>query len=85
MPILKVIAEGDGVWPDLANRMDDVIHLKDDDVIQVSGLSAGMTSGRPSVAFRFDLPDGQVVIAETSVRLFLAAAEILRARYGAEV
>lgn len=85
MPILKVIAEGDGVWPDLVSRMDDVIHLKDEDVIQVSALSAGMESGRPSVAFRFDLPDGQVVIAETSVRLFLVAAEILRARYGAEI
>lgn len=85
MQIMKVIAEGDGAWTDLEGRMADVIHLKDDVVIQVVALSGGMVSGRPSVSLRFDLPDGKVMIAETSVVLFLAAAEILRARYGDEI
>jgi hypothetical protein len=39
-------------------------------------------SGKPSVALGFELPDGRWVLAETSLALFLTAAEALRARYG---
>ena len=45
----------------------------------------GMASGKPSVAFRFDLDDGRVVVAQTSMRLFLLAADMCRARFGEEV
>lgn len=49
--------------------------------MRVGVLSAGMTSGLPSVMIRHDLPDGQVVLAETSARLFCAAAKMIMARY----
>ena len=77
---LRIHLDGDGVWPDLKDR--DIIHLKDVGTIEIAALSRGMTSGRPSIAFRLSLPDGKVVFAETSLRLFLAAARALAARYG---
>lgn len=49
----------------------------------VSGLSRGMASGSPSVSFIVeDLGDGRWLLAETSLKLFLTAADALRARYG---
>lgn len=45
--------------------------------IEVGGLPRGMTSGRASVSFCFTLPDGRVVLAETSMRLFKVAADAL--------
>jgi hypothetical protein len=47
----------------------------------VALLKNGMESGRPSVAFRIDLPDGDVVIAQTSARLFCVAAKAIMARH----
>ena len=38
-----------------------------------------MASGKASVAFRFELPDGTAVIAETSLALLTTAADALRA------
>ncbi len=49
---------------------------------RVGGLPGGMASGKTSVAFDIPLPDGRHVLAETSLELFLAAADALRARYG---
>jgi hypothetical protein len=49
-----------------------IIHLTN--TIEVGSLERGMASGKPSVAFCFKLPDGRVVIAETSLELFVAAA-----------
>jgi hypothetical protein len=85
MPSLTVNLTGDGVWPDLADRRDDIIHLGEHDTIEVAALEGGMVSGKPSVALRFDLPDSrQVVIAETSLALFLAAARALSIRFGVD-
>ena len=69
------------LWPDLQARYraGDVLtgeHL------EVGGLAAGMVSGAPSVAIRVDLPEGKVAIAETSLALFLQAADALKARFG---
>ncbi len=83
MPSLDVHVEGDKCWPDLEARRDDIIHVTEH--MEVAALSGGMVTGRPSVAFRIDLPDGRVVIAETSMRLFLSAADMFRARYKREV
>lgn len=49
-----------------------VIEAKKD--ISVGLLQAGMQSGKPSISILFELPDGSVVFAETSLALFLAAA-----------
>jgi hypothetical protein len=59
-----------------------LIHLADGAHIEIGGLSGGMESGKPSVAFCFLLPDGRPVVAETSLALFLTAADVLRARHG---
>lgn len=83
MPLIRINLVGDGSWDDLAGKQDQIIHLGNDaPPIGVWALAGGMTSGKPSVAIRFDLPDGKIVIAETSLALFLSAADALRARYG---
>jgi hypothetical protein len=81
MPNLSIHPNGDGCWPDMAQaiRSGQVIHVQD---LEVAGLAAGMTSGKPSVAIRIDLPDGRIVFAETSLRLFLTAADALRSVHG---
>lgn len=81
MPQIHILMEGDGAWPDLPGK--DVISLDVDYAppIQVAVLDGGMESGLPSVAFRFDLPDGRVVIAQTSARLFCMAASAIQSKY----
>ena len=69
--------DGDGVWPDLADKQ-----LVEAAAIHVAALSGGMASGKPSVTIRMDLPDGSVVIGQTSLALFLAAADALVIKYG---
>ena len=81
MLALTVRLEGDGAFPDLRNK--EVIHLANNaPPIQIAALEGGMTSGAPSIVIRVDLPDGRVVMAETSLRLFQGANNVLRARYG---
>jgi hypothetical protein len=41
-----------------------------------------MSSGKPSVSIMFELPDGKIVFAETSLALFLAAAQTFAAKQG---
>lgn len=50
--------------------------------LQIGGLPRGTTSGKPSVMFCAELEDGQVLVAETTLSLFLTAADGLRAVYG---
>lgn len=79
---LDFIACGDGAWPDLANKHDagKLIHIRDS-AFRVTTLDMGMASGRPSVAIRIDLPDGRVVLFETSARIFYEAARLIEATY----
>ena len=67
---LNIVLDGDGAWPDLQGKVgtDAVI---DTQVHEVCCLPGGMASGAPSVTFRINLPDGRVVLAQTSLRLFL--------------
>lgn len=83
MVAIDLNLEGDGIWPDLRGKH--VIHLTDGSTIGIAALPGGMRSGRPSVAIRIDLDGQRVVFVETSLRLFLAAADALRARYGQEL
>lgn len=86
MPALtiKFVGPGDGAWPDLAEKdaAGKLHHVKEE--MQLSFLTGGMTSGAASVALRLDLPNGDTVLAETSAKLFLLAADALRARLEAE-
>jgi hypothetical protein len=81
MPTIKLDLDGDDAWEDLADRRDQIIHLPDEP-IRLAVLDGGMVSGRPSVALRLDLPDGRVVIAETSLALLSASVRAIWARYG---
>lgn len=83
MPVaINIKFDGDGAWPDLADRKDDIIHLANDSSIDLAVLPGGMASGRLSCAFRIDLPDGKVVICETSWRLLVTAVRAIAVRYG---
>lgn len=48
--------------------------------MEVAFLEHGMVSGAPSVMLRIALPDGSVVLAETSYALFDGAARAMRSR-----
>ena len=50
--------------------------------LKIGVLPGGMVSGAPSVSLVFPLDDGKVVFAETSYRLFMAAAKAFAAKYG---
>lgn len=76
---MTIILEGDNAWPDLKDK--DFVHLREGPPIQVAVLDQGMSSGRPSVAMRIDLPDGSSIVAETSARLFATAARAIMAKY----
>lgn len=80
MPTLITLLNADNAWPELKDKS--IIHLANDaPPIQIGVLDRGMSSGRPSVAIRIDLPDGRYVIAETSARLFVGAARAIHARH----
>ncbi len=77
VPMIKLILDGDGAWPDLEHRA-----VKQVSSMSMSVLKHGMSSGRPSVAIRLDLPGGDVVVAETSLRALLTTVDAIVARYG---
>ena len=65
-------------WPELADRRDDII---DGESVSVAVIDKGTQSGRPTVMIRVDLPDGKVVLVETTAHLFCAAGRAITARY----
>lgn len=81
---LVVLLDGDGAWPDLADKIarGDLVHLGDGSKIEISALPGGMASGLPSVAIRIDLPNGQTALIETSWRLLATAVAGIAGRYG---
>lgn len=81
MPELRIVldpeAEGLGVEYD-----GELIHLGDDAEVVITGLPDGMSSGRASMAFAFKLPSGDLVVAETSWRLFATAYNAFLGKFG---
>lgn len=76
MTLLSFVIGEPVPWPDLKGKpVGDVASMA------ISTFDKGMASGRPSVAIRFDLPDGRTYIGETSARLFCTAARMIMARY----
>lgn len=57
--------DGDACWPDLADARDRVIALE---AFEIARLPMGTAAGLSSVAMRFDLPDGRVVIVQATLR-----------------
>ena len=81
---LSIHARGDACWEDLQSRTEQLIWLNSGAGLAIARLPRGMASGRSSVAIRVDLPDGRVVVAETSMALFLACAGAFMAAEDAE-
>lgn len=75
MPAISIVLQTPA-WPELDREK--VLHTQK--TIGVTLLEGGMASGAHSVALRIDLEDGRTVIAETSIALFLMAADALRAK-----
>lgn len=78
-PSLHVFIDGDQCWPDL-DLMAPEVH--NGGKISVAALPGGMSSGAPSLTIRVDTDDGLLILAETSLALFLTAAEAFKAKYG---
>lgn len=83
MPSLRVITDGVGAWPDLDRRAarHKLVEVPDT-AMEIACLPQGMQSGRASVAFRIDLPDGRVVFIQSSLRALHAATAALVAKHG---
>lgn len=64
------------LWPDLNGKN---IHFVEAPKLAV--LDQGMSSGAPSVSIRLDLPNGEHAIVQTSAKLFVIAANMIKAKY----
>lgn len=82
MPAMTIILDGDGTAePGFKEALEaGRVHRVEDFV--VAALAGGMKSGAPSVFLQVALPDGSYVFAETSLALFLSAADAFKARHG---
>lgn len=78
---LTVNLKGFGAWPDITDKERLLLPGPDAPPMQVAVLPNGTAEGRPSVAIRVDLPDGKIMIAETSARLFCTAAKMIMAKH----
>lgn len=82
MPVLSLHLRGDGAFGQLRAAHGDPVVASNDSPIHVATLDSGMVRGKPSIAFGIVLPDGRWVFAETSLALFLVAADAFRAAHG---
>jgi hypothetical protein len=86
MPGMNIsINEG---WADIPElqRNDKLVDLTGNNApfIEAVLIDGGMASGAASVILRMKLPDGKVLVAETSLALFLSAADVMRAAHGGQ-
>lgn len=80
MPDLRIILDGDGCWPDLVGDKAPEKVFDQHAQLSVARLPGGMRSGNDSVGIRVDMKDGKTFVFQTSMKLFLAAADAFRAR-----
>lgn len=82
MPVLSLHLQGDGAYQELLEKHGPPIETAAEQPIHVAVLEAGMVSGKPSIAFGIILADGRWVFAQTSLALFLTAADAFGAAKG---
>jgi hypothetical protein len=84
MPTIDLWLDGDGVWPDLATlrRRGKLVELSESRPLGMTVLAGGMGSGRASVAMRFELPDGRVAFAQTSLRSLWNVVNAIAVKHG---
>ena len=79
MLTITLYLDGDGCWPDLPEKK--IIHLgkggNDAPAIEIALLDNSTPSDKDRVTLRLNLPENQVVLVETSLDLFIAAAKKL--------
>lgn len=83
MPVIRVITEGDLAWADLRERIESrdptvILAMGNDVSWMLTLLKGGMASGAYSVGLRLDLPDGRVLLTETSWQALEIAIHTLR-------
>ena len=79
MQSIELNVNGQGVWPDLHDTPSVMLS---ETPIKIACLPSVRRSGVPVVAIRLDLPDGQIVIAQTSLPVFQQAAKTIEAAHG---
>lgn len=84
MPVINVQFHTPGdppIWPELDAKLDTYTLMgADAPPISAAVIVGGMKSGLPSVALRFELPDGRTAIVETSGQAICALAAAIRGR-----
>lgn len=57
-------------------------HLDEGVITVIGAMPRGMQSGKPSVGIIVETSDGRAIYAETSLSLYLAAGDALKAAHG---
>lgn len=83
MIALDIFVDGEGMLNDVP--MSKIVNASNVSSIKLGVLNAGLESGKPSVGIAIPLPDGKVVLAQTSLKLFQQAAAIFTAKYGSQL
>ena len=76
---LAIELDGDGCWPDL-DAVIDAGKYHEGRLEAVALLKNGTESGKHTVTFRVDMPDGSVVVAQTTLALLVMATRGMKAR-----
>lgn len=84
MPSLRVTFDADEARREIDQiPADRLIYVEEPDW-QLIGIDHGMSSGRAAIALRINLPDGRVLVVDSSAAVWIAAAQALKGRYPAE-
>lgn len=80
MVLATLHTNGDNCWPELLEKIErNEVVQADPAALQFARLPGGMKSGASSVTIRVDLPDGRVVLVETSLKMLVAVARAFEA------
>jgi hypothetical protein len=71
---LDVIMNGENCWPELYENGQPKFTVAD--LVAVARLPHATSSGKSSVTFRIELPDGQTVLAQTTLALLTQAVTL---------
>jgi hypothetical protein len=84
MAVIILNMRGEGVIAGALEHLQDnkLVILANDTVITITSVNAGAERGNPAILLSMELPDGRMVIVQTTLALLLQAARILGARYG---